>query len=74
VPESLRLMALKYFHDSVLSGHLGAFKTFRKIAHTFYWTKIRKEIYDYVRQCDLCQRAKPAQDTHVGLHVRLLNR
>jgi transposase InsO family protein len=68
VLESLRLIVLKYFHDAVLSGHLGAFKTFRKTARTIYWPKMRKEIFDYVRQCDLCQRAKPAQDTHVGLH------
>jgi hypothetical protein len=52
---------------TVLSGHLGAFKTFKKIARTFYWPNMR-EIFGYVRQCDLCQRAKPAQDTHVGLH------
>jgi hypothetical protein len=26
------------------------------------------EIFEYVRKCDLCQRAKPAQDARVGLH------
>jgi hypothetical protein len=30
---------------------------------------MRLEIFDYVRKCDLCQRAKPAQDTRVGLHA-----
>ena len=26
------------------------------------------EIFEYVRRCELCQRAKPAQDKSVGLH------
>ena len=43
-------MLLKYFHDSVLSGHLGALKTFQKIAGNFYWPKMRAEIFDYVHR------------------------
>ena len=35
VPSILKSMLLKYFHDSVLAGHLGAFKTYRKIANNF---------------------------------------
>ena len=68
VPVSLRQMLLKYFHDMALSGHLGAWKTFQRIATNFWWPKMRAEIFAYVRRCDLCQRAKPAQDTRVGLH------
>ena len=30
---------------------------------------MRDNIFLYVRQCDLCQRAKPAQDTRVGWHA-----
>jgi len=29
---------------------------------------MRWEVFNCVRKCDLCQRAKPAQDTRVGLH------
>ena len=67
VPLLLRPMLLKYFHDSALAGHLGAFKTYRKIANNFWWPKMRTEIFQYVR--DLCQRAKPAQNTQLGLHA-----
>ena len=62
-------MLLHYFHDSVLAGHLGAFKTYRKIASNFRWPKMRIEIFHYVRKCELCQRAKPAQNTQLGLHA-----
>ena len=30
---------------------------------------MRAEIFQHVRQCELCQRAKPAQDARVGWHV-----
>ena len=66
VPVSLRPMLLKYFNDSVLSGHLGAL--FQKMAGNSYWPKMRAEIFDLLHPCDLCQRAKPAQITLVGLH------
>jgi len=69
VPTSIRPMLLSYFHDSVLAGHLGARKTFQKIAANFWWPRMRPEIFDYVRRCDLCQRAKPAQNARVGLHA-----
>ena len=66
-PTILRLM-LKYFHDSPMSRHLGIFNTWNKIGRKFYWPKMKEDIFRYVRQCDLCQRAKPAQNTKVGLH------
>jgi len=69
VPVSLRPMLLHYYHDSALSGHLGTRKTFMKIATNFWWSRMWLEIFDYVRKCDLCQRAKPAQDARVGMHA-----
>ena len=68
VPPILRTLLLKYFHDAAFAGHLGAFKTYHRIAANFWWPKMRAEIFLYVRRCDLCQRAKPAQNTNVGLH------
>jgi len=69
VPASMKSMLLQYYHDSALAGHLGAMKTFQKIATNFWWPRMRAEIFEYVRRCDLCQMAKPAQDARVGMHV-----
>jgi len=30
--------------------------------------ELKDEVFKYVEQCDLCQRAKPAQNMKVGLH------
>jgi len=69
VPTILRPMLLKYFLNSALAGHLGAFKTFHRIAVNFWWPKMRAEIFSYVRKCNLYQHAKPAQNAQVGLHL-----
>jgi hypothetical protein len=61
-------MLLQYFHDGILAGHLGARKTFGKIVANFWSPSMRKDVFHYVRKCELCQRAKPAQNAHVGLH------
>jgi hypothetical protein len=65
---AIKMMILKYFHDSVLSGHLGARKTFQRIAAHFWWPQMQAEIFHYVRRCELCQRAKPSQNAQVGLY------
>jgi hypothetical protein len=54
VPAILRPMLLGYFHDSALAGHLGAHKTFHKVAMNFWWPKMRTEIFQYIRKCHLC--------------------
>jgi hypothetical protein len=61
-------MLLQYFHDGVLDGHLEARKTLVKIVSNFWWPSMRKDVFEYVRKCELCQRAKPAQNMRVGLH------
>ena len=68
VPVSLKGMVIKYFHDGILAGHLGARKTLSKISSNLWWVKMREDVFKYVQQCELCQRAKPAQNTRVGFH------
>jgi len=68
VASSLRCMLLQYFHDGVLAGHLGARKTLGKIVSNFWWPSMRKDVFEYVRKCELCQRAKMVQNVRVGLH------
>jgi transposase InsO family protein len=69
VPKQLQPMVIKYYHDSPLAGHLGMFKTWHKVAKNFYWSTLKDDVFQHVRQCELCQRAKPAQNTKEGLHT-----
>jgi hypothetical protein len=67
LPESLRPMVFEYF-SSTLSAHLGMTKTLNRISKVFYWPNMRKEVCAFVKGCPDCQRAKPAQNSRVGLH------
>ncbi|CAA0831446.1 Uncharacterized mitochondrial protein AtMg00860, partial [Striga hermonthica] len=55
---SLREEIIRHFHDSKFGGHSGVFRTWMRIASTFYWPGLRGDVRDYVRRCDECQRTK----------------
>lgn len=69
VPKSLRSMLCTYYHSSIVGGHLGINKTYRKMAQQFYWPGMRLEVSKFVRGCQQCQLAKPAQHTRVGFQA-----
>lgn len=46
------------YHDSTLGGHRGMNKTCDSIRKVFYWEGMKKDIEDYVRKCDICQKKK----------------
>ncbi len=42
-------------------GHLGRDKTYHKIAERFYWKLLWKDVHEYVRTCEVCQRTNDAK-------------
>ena len=46
------------FHNTPMGGHSGMFRTYKRIASNFYWVGMKKDIQDYIRCCDTCQRNK----------------
>jgi hypothetical protein len=43
-------------------------KSLGRVGRVFYWPGMRSDVFDFLRRCQECQRAKPAQDSRVGLH------
>ncbi|XP_077987486.1 uncharacterized protein LOC144442090 [Glandiceps talaboti] len=56
VPQKLRNEVMSLAHESIVGGHLGAKKTYDKIAAQFYWPGIYSEVVRYCRSCDICQK------------------
>ena len=54
----LKLRIMRNFHDSPTAGHMGRDRTASMIRRWFYWPNISKEVEEYVRTCDACQRSK----------------
>ena len=67
VPAAAISMVFAYFHDCLLGGHLGFFKTINKIRSQFNWKGMDKEIRSRVSACHSCALSKLAQNSILGL-------
>lgn len=48
---------LESCHSAPYKGHLGGEKTARKVLkYGFFWPTLLKDVVNYVRSCDKCQR------------------
>jgi hypothetical protein len=68
VPEStLKEKIMEAMHDAPLAGHLGYFKTYRKIRERFTWKGLKDDVLKHVRECVTCQQNKSEQTHPAGL-------
>ena len=73
VPKNYRFKMLMQYHDEPTAGHGGVYKTFARIAEKFYWPKMRADISQYVRRCQVCLAQKPEQKAPAGLMCDPIN-
>ena len=58
---------IREFHDTPVGGHSGVLRTYKRIAASFYWAGMKRDIHDYIRKCDVCQRNKYETMSPAGL-------
>ncbi len=61
VPDSLKNEMLVWSHDHPTAAHLGFAKTLERIKTKYYWNNYRREIEEYLKNCDVCARRKPSE-------------
>lgn len=61
VPKSQRLAVIRAAHDAPVSGHMGVYKTFSRLADRYFWPKMRADVTAYIRRCNVCAAHKPDQ-------------
>ncbi|KAL4303471.1 hypothetical protein GQ457_10G029000 [Hibiscus cannabinus] len=64
---ALKSLLLREFHSSLIGGHAGITRTFQRLAANFYWKGMRKEVRQFVTECQVCQRMKSASLSPAGL-------
>lgn len=75
VPKEERQAVLQNLHDEPTAGHLGIAKTIARVARTYYWPGMFREITRYVRNCENCNAHKVSQNKPPGLlHATPINR
>ena len=60
--EEEKMKILQEFHEQPIGGHLGMNRTFDRLKQYISWPGMKKEIEDYVRQCEICQKNKITQN------------
>ena len=59
VPDNLRAQLMDLFHLDPLAGHLGQYKTCRRLKDLVYWPKMSLDVKRHVQECQVCQVYKP---------------
>lgn len=67
LPTELVPAIFHYYHNSVVGGHLGIYKTLEKVRAHLTWPSLYKDIRQMVNQCESCKRAKPNSSRDKGL-------
>ena len=49
-------------HESMIGGHRDIVKTLHRIQRVYWWPGILKDINDFLKSCDTCQRIKGPRD------------
>ena len=63
----LRKEVVTSFHDSVLAGHPGFFKTLHLIKEHYWWPGMTIFLKKYIDGCAICQQMKPNMHPTVAL-------
>nr|GAT46648.1 TY3B-TY3B protein [Mycena chlorophos] len=68
VPEKQRTPLIAETHDTPTeAAHAGYHRTYNRIAATYYWPRMSRDIKQYTSTCDICQKSKPRRHSRVGL-------
>ena len=52
----VRAPLLHDHHDTPFAAHMGFRKTYDRLSKSFYWPGLKKDVQEYVRTCDVCQK------------------
>lgn len=68
VPVGKKYEIMKEIHEKINHcAHAGYYRTYNRVASTYYWPRMSRDIKAYVRTCDVCQKVKSKRHAPIGL-------
>ncbi|XP_072030629.1 uncharacterized protein [Amphiura filiformis] len=64
VPKQCRKDIMQLGHDVPIAGHMGINKTRERILASFFWPGVFKDIADYCKTCNICQKTAQIRPTN----------
>lgn len=58
VPKSKRTQIISDNHEPPTAGHLGVFKTHRRLALRYFWPGMYRDVVTFVKECNVCSAYK----------------
>ncbi|MBW0540475.1 hypothetical protein O181_080190 [Austropuccinia psidii MF-1] len=71
VNRSLINLVLKECHDSPFSGHLSEDRTREKVKTCIWWPLWQKDVAEYCKTCDICQKANKSTGKRLGNTIKI---
>ena len=62
---------LHTFHDSIVGGHSGFLRTYKRLTAELYWEGMKSDVKKHCEECLTCQRNKTLALSPAGLLVPL---
>ncbi len=54
-----------HFHDGKTAAHMGRRRTIAQVERRVYWPTLRRDVKEWIKCCDICQRRKlPGKSPH----------
>lgn len=66
VPSEFREKVIADNHNEPTAGHLGIFKTYRRVALSYYWPGMHRDVAKYVGSCSICLQYKTQNHATLG--------
>lgn len=60
---------MKENHDNVLGGHTGIKRTIAKLKEIYFWKSMKKDIVNYIKNCEACQKNKITRKTKMPMVI-----
>ncbi|KAF9412800.1 hypothetical protein HW555_008803, partial [Spodoptera exigua] len=66
VPSEFRESIIAENHSEPTGGHLGIFKTYRRLSLNYYWPNMHQDVVKFVGSCSVCLSYKAQNHTTLG--------